>query len=399
MAKDIVTLPSALDTPEGRDLVREMLCEMAELTMRAEVDQLCGAGYGARSEGRTNSRNGYRERNWDTRAGEISLQIPRLRQGSYLPSFVEPRRTAEKALVSVIQEAYLQGVSTRAVDDLVKALGASGVSKSQVSRLCEEVEERVREFLSRPLEGEFPFVWLDATYLKVRDGGRIVSKAAVLAVGLSREGKKEVLGLKVGHSETESFWTEFLRSLLDRGLRGVKLVVSDCHAGLRKSIERCMGAQWQRCRVHFMRNVLSRVPKGRKEMVAALIRTAFAQESREAASSQWDLVAQGLEKDLPGVAQSMKEAKEDVLAHRAFPGELWGMLASNNGLERLNRELKRRADVVQIFPNDASVIRLMGAILMEQHDEWQVARKQVSAKCLTGEDTGNDALLARAAGG
>jgi transposase-like protein len=218
-----------------------MLAEMARMTMSTEVESLCGASYGSRSESRTNSRNGYRERNWDTRAGEIALQVPRLRQGTYLPSFLEPRRTAEKALVSVIQEAYLQGVSTRAVDDLVKALGASGVSRSQVSRLCEEVEVRVKEFLCRPLEGEFPYVWLDATYLKVRDGGRIVSKAAVIAIGLSSEGRREVLGLKVGHSETQEFWTEFLRSLLDRGLRGVRLVVSDCHAGLRRSTEKCMG--------------------------------------------------------------------------------------------------------------------------------------------------------------
>jgi len=399
MANEIVTLPLALDNPEGRDLVREMLAEMARMTMTCEVESLCGAGYGVRSEGRTNSRNGYRERSWDTRAGEIALQVPRLRQGTYLPSFVEPRRTAEKALVSVIQEAYLQGVSTRAVDDLVKALGASGVSRSQVSRLCEEVEVRVREFLGRPLEGEFPYVWLDATYLKVRDGGRIVSKAAVIAVGLSSEGRREVLGLKVGHSETQEFWTEFLRSLLDRGLRGVRLVVSDCHAGLRKAVERCMGCAWQRCRVHFMRNVLSRVTKGRKEMVAALVRTAFAQETLEAARTQWDQMEDGLAKDFAAVSDLMREAREDVLAHMAHPKELWPMLASNNGLERLNRELKRRADVVQIFPTENSVVRLMGAILMEQHDEWQVTRKQVSVKSLTGKDTKDDALLARGGGG
>ncbi|MGV3615492.1 MAG: IS256 family transposase [Fimbriimonas sp.] len=399
MAKEIVTLPPSLDNPEGRDLVREMLAEMARMTMSTEVENLCGASYGSRSESRTNSRNGYRERAWDTRAGEISLQVPRLRQGTYLPSFLEPRRTAEKALVSVIQEAYLQGVSTRAVDDLVKALGASGVSKSQVSRQCEEVEARVKEFLARPLEGEFPYVWLDATYLKVRDGGRIVSKAAVLAVGLSSEGRREVLGLKVGHSETQEFWTEFLRSLLDRGLRGVRLVVSDCHAGLRRSIERCMGCAWQRCRVHFMRNVLSKVTKGRKEMVAALVRTAFAQESLEAARVQWSQMEEGLAKDFAAVSELMREAREDVLAHMAHPKELWPMLASNNGLERLNRELKRRADVVQIFPNENSVVRLMGAILMEQHDEWQVTRKQVSVKSLTGRDTRDDALLARGGGG
>jgi putative transposase len=399
MATQSVSLPAVLDTPEGRDLVRDMLAFAAEQLMEAEVEARCGVPYGQRSELRKVSRNGYRERVWDTRAGRVELKIPKLREGSYLPSFVEPRRTAEKALMAVIQEAYLQGVSTRAVDDLVKALGAGGVSRSEVSRICAEVDGRVQEFLRRPLEGAFPFVWLDATYVKVRDGGRIVSKAIILAVGLSEEGKREVLGMKVGHAETEEFWKELLRELLDRGLRGVRLVTSDAHAGLKAAIAKCLGSQWQRCRVHFMRNLLAHVAQGKKELVAATVRTALAQPTQEEAKRQWREVSRALEPSFPKVTALMAEAQEDVLAYMAHPKEVWPMLASNNGLERLNRELKRRADVVQIFPNDNSVMRLAGAILLEQHDEWQVARKQVSAKCLTGKETKDDALLSRGAGG
>jgi transposase-like protein len=399
MADRSLTLPEFLESREGQDLVREMLSRMAGMVMDSEVGARCGAPHGQRSESRTNYRNGYRERHWDTRVGTIELQIPRLRQGSYFPSFLEPRRTAEKALIGVIQEAYLQGVSTRSVDDLVKALGASGVSRSEVSRLCSEVDERVREFLERPLEGFFPYVWLDGTYVKVRDGGRIVSKAAILAVGLSQEGRREVLGMKVGHAESEEFWTELLRSLLDRGLRGVKLVTSDAHAGLRQAISKCLCCSWQRCRVHLMRNLLAHVLKGKKELVAATVRTAFAQPNQNEACAQWRRVADGLRESFPKVASSMDEAEQSALAYMAYPRDLWPMLASNNGLERLNRELKRRTDVVQIFPNEQSVVRLAGAILMEQHDEWQVARKQVSAKCMTGKDTKDDAILARGAGG
>jgi transposase-like protein len=399
MADRSLTVPSVLDTEAGRDLVREMLAQMAQMVMDSEVGRACGAGHGERSGSRTNQRNGYRARSWDTRTGTIELQIPRLRQGSYLPSFLDPRRTAEKALAAVIQEAYLQGVSTRAVDDLVKALGASGVSRSEVSRLCAEVDDRVGEFLERPLEGTFPYVWLDATYVKVRDGGRIVSKAIVLAVGLSEEGKREVLGMKIGHAESEEFWTELIRSMLDRGLRGVKLVTSDAHAGLKKAISKCLSCSWQRCRVHLMRNLLAYVQKGKKEVVAATIRTAFVQPIQSEAIAQWRLVADGLRESFPKLADQMNEAEIDALAYMAYPQEIWPMLASNNGIERLNREIKRRTDVVQIFPNDQSVVRLAGAILMEQHDEWQVARKQVSAKCLTGKDTREDALLAKGAGG
>ena len=398
MANNSVALPEVFENDDGRDLVRRMLAQMASLVMETEVESRCNAGYGVRSEGRTNQRNGYRSRDWDTRAGMISLAIPKLRQGSYFPGFLEPRRRAEKALYSVIQEAYLQGVSTRAVDELVKALGASGVSKSEVSRLCEEVESHVQEFLSRPLEGEFPYVWLDGTYVKARDGGRIVSKAAIIAVGLSSEGKREILGMKVGHAESEEFWTELIRDMLRRGLKGVKQVTSDAHGGLTNSISKCLSCTWQRCRVHLMRNILAHVPKGGKGLAAATINTAFAQPNAEEAAKQWRQVADKLRAAFPKAAEIMDEAEAGALAHMQSPPELWPMTASNNGLERLNRELKRRADVVQIFPNVPSIVRLLGAILMEQHDEWQVARKQVSVKSLTGRDTKTDALLARGAG-
>lgn len=398
MADSSVTLPAVLDTDEGRDLVREMLAQMASLAMESEVEARCNAPLGKRSETRTVQRNGYRERDWDTRAGHIELQIPRLRKGSYFPTFLEPRRTAEKALVAVIQEAYLQGVSTRSVDDLVKALGASGVSKSQVSRLCVEVDERVNAFLERRLDGEFPYVWLDATYPRVRDGGHIVGKATVVAIGLNTDGRREVLGMKVGHAETEAFWSEFIKDMLSRGLKGVRLVTSDAHEGLRSAIARRLPCSWQRCRVHLMRNLLSYVPKGKKDLVAASVRTAFAQPTQAEAIQQWRTVADTLRSAFPKVSEIMDKAESDALAYMGFPPELWAMTASTNGLERLNRELKRRADVVQIFPNDNSVTRLLGAILMEQHDEWQVTRKQVSAKSLTGKDTKDDALLARGAG-
>lgn len=398
MADKSVSGLSVFDASGGTDLVRDMLAEMARQVMDAEVSRRCGADVHERSEERVNSRNGYRSRSWDTRAGEIRLQIPRTRTGSYFPSFLEPRRTMEKALVSVIQEAYLQGVSTRSVDDLVQALGGSGVSRSEVSRLCAEVHERVSEFLNRPLEGNFPYVWLDATYVKVRSGGRIVSKAAVIAIGMTEEGRKEVLGHKVGDAETETFWTEFVRSLRERGLKGVQLVVSDAHVGLKAAISKCLCCSWQRCRVHLMRNILSYVPRGRKEMVAAMVRTAFAQDDQESARTQWRSVSESLRSSYPSVSKLMDEAQEDALAFMAFDDSLWSKLASNNGLERLNREVKRRTDVVQIFPNDEAVVRLVGAILMEQHDEWQVCRRQASAEAITGKATKNDALLARGSG-
>ena len=282
-------------------------------------------------------RNGYRDRDWDTRAGRIALEIPKLRKGSYFPSFLEPRRTAEKALVAVIQEAYVHGVSTRSVDDLVKAMGAGGMSKSQVSRLCAEIDERVNAFLSRPLEGAWPYLWLDATYLKVREGGRIISKAVIIAVAVNEDGKREVLGVATGPSEAETFWTEFLRSLADRGLRGVKLVIADDHKGLRAAARRVFNATHQRCRIHWMRTA-----------VAAMLKTIFAQETRAEAEAQWEIVADALREKQPKLGALMDASRDDVLAYMSFPREHWTQIASTNPLERVNREVKRRADVIGV---------------------------------------------------
>jgi transposase-like protein len=319
-------------------------------------------------------RNGYRERDWDTRAGRIALEIPKLRRGSYFPSFLEPRRTAEKALVAVIQEAYVHGVSTRSVDDLVKAMGAGGMSKSQVSRLCAEIDERVNAFLTRPLEGAWPYLWLDATYVKVRQQGRIVSVAVIVAVAVNTDGRREVLGLEIGASEAETFWLAFLRKLTRRGLRGVKLVISDAHEGLKAAIAKVLNASWQRCRVHFMRNVLAHAGRNGRRVVAAFIATAFAQDDAAAARIQWRQVADQLRPKVPKLAAMMDEAEPDVLAYMAFPKDHRTKLHSTNPLERLNGEIKRRTDVVGIFPNEDAIIRLVGAILLEQNDEWAVQR-------------------------
>ena len=340
----------------------------AQRLLELEVVALTGAGDAERSPERTNQRNGYRERRWETRAGAVPLKIPKLRKGSYLPAFLEPRRAAEKALVAVIQEAYIQGVSTRSVDDLVKAMGMSGVSKSEVSRLCAELGERVNAFLARPLEGDWPCVWLGATYIKVRQCGRISSAAATLAVGANTEGRREVLGLRVGPSETESFRSEFLRSLTRRGLRGVRLVVCDATKGQagRGQSPRCDLAA---CRAHFMRNALSYVSKAQQPMVASDIRTAFAQEAESGAHQRWREVADSLRDRLPRLAKLMDDAEPDVLAHRAFHHDLWTKLHSSNPLERLNKEIKRRTHVVAIFHNEAAIIQLVGALLLEQNDE------------------------------
>src|SRR5262245_63028963 len=301
------------------DVLRQMVQFMAQRLMELDVEARCGAGYDEKTPERLNSRNGYRERTWDTRAGSVELKIPKLRQGSYFPEFMEPRRTAEKALTAVIQEAYVHGISTRSVDDLVKALGMSGVSKSQVSRLCAELDERVNAFLNRPIEGDWPYLWIDATYVKTREAGRIVSVAVIIAVAVSTEGMREVLGMAVGASEAEPFWTNFLRSLTRRGLRGVKLVISDDHEGLKAAVAKVLKASWQRCRVHFMRNVLVHVPKGQRQMVAALIRTVFAQESEADARRQWRAVADQLRERFPKIGALMDKSEADVLAHLAFP--------------------------------------------------------------------------------
>lgn len=383
MTEDKIALKALLEQASDADFLRDIIGFAAERMMALEVEALTGADYRARNPERSNSRNGYRERSWETRAGTVPLQIPKLRKGSYFPTFLEPRRTAEKALVAVIQEAYVQGISTRSVDDLVKAMGMSGISKSQVSRLCEEIDERVNAFLDRPLEGDWPFGWLDATYIKVRQSGRIVSVAVIVAVGVNNEGKREVLGLTVGVSEAETFWSEFLRSLTRRGLRGVKLVISDAHEGLKAAIAKVLGATWQRCRVHFMRNVLAHVGKGQQAMVASYIRTAFAQDTETAARAQWRKVADQLRPKLPKLAALMDDAEDDVLAHMAWPKDLRAKLHSTNPLERLNREIKRRTNVVGIFPNDDAIIRLVGALMLEQNDEWAVSRRYMTLEIVT----------------
>ena len=309
-----------------------------------------------------------------TRAGTVELRIPKLRKGSYFPGFLEPRRMAEKALTAVIQEAYVHGISTRSVDDLVKALGMDGISKSQVSRLCEELDERVHAFLDRPIEGDWPYLWIDATYVKVRQNGRIVSVAVIVAVGVNSDGRREVLGMDIGPSEAEPFWTAFLRKLTRRGLRGVKLVISDAHEGIKAAASKLLCATWQRCRVHFMRNALAHAGKSGRRVVSAFIGTAFAQETPEAASQQWRSVADQVRPKLPKLATLMDDAEPDVLAYMTFPGEHRAKLHSTNPIERLNGEIKRRTDVVGIFPNEAAITRLVGAILMEQSDEWAVQR-------------------------
>jgi putative transposase len=383
MTDERMALIELIEKGADADLIRDMLAFAAERLMNLEVEALTGAPAGVRSPERLTHRNGYRERAWDTRAGRIDLAIPRLRKGSYFPTFLEPRRTAEKALTAVIQEAYIQGISTRSVDDLVKAMGASGISKSQVSRLCEEIDERVNAFLARPIEGEWPYLWIDATYLKTREAGRIISTAVILAIGVNADGRREVLGVATGASEAEPFWTAFLRSLADRGLRGVKLVIADDHKGLRAAATRVFHASHQRCRVHWMRNAMAHLAPKQRPAVVAMLKTIFAQDTAEAAREQWASVADALRERCPKLVELMDRSREEVLVYMSFPREHWAQIASTNPLERLNGEIKRRADVVGIFPNDRAVVRLVGALMLEQNDEWAVSRRYMSLESLS----------------
>ncbi len=374
MTDDRIALREMLEKGSDATFLREMIGFAAQRLMELEVGEVTGAAHGERSPDRLVQRNGYRDRDWQTRAGTVELRIPKLRRGSYFPVFLEPRRTAEKALTAVIQEAYVQGISTRSVDDLVRAMGMEGISRSQVSRLCAEIDDRVRDFLARPIEGDWPYLWLDATYVKVREAGRIVPVAVTIAVGVNADGRREVLGMAVGSSEAEPFWLDFLRTLTRRGLAGVKLVISDAHEGLKAAVTKVLRATWQRCRVHFARNALAHAGKAQRRIVSAWIGTAYAQEDAAAAHAQWRTVADQLRPKVPKLATLMDAAEEDVLAYMHFPAAHRAKLHSTNPIERLNGEIKRRTDVVGIFPNEAAVIRLVGAILLEQSDEWATQR-------------------------
>jgi putative transposase len=370
------------DTP---DLVREMLGSFIQTLMGAEADAICGAGYGERIPERVNSRNGYRHRDFDTRAGTIDLAVPKLREGSYFPGWLlEPRRRAERALSQVVCQCYVEGVSTRRVDDVVKAMGIEGISRSQVSAMAKELDTMVEAFRSRPLDaGPYTYVWLDALLLKVREGGRVVNVATVIATGVNNEGKRESLGFDVITTEDGAGWTAFLRSLVARGLSGVALVVSDDHKGLKAAIEAVLvGATWQRCRTHFARNLLTRVPKASQGMVATLVRTIFEQPDHDSVWAQHARVVDQLTGRFPEAAMMLAGAAEDLLAFSTFPPEHWSAIRSNNPQERLNKEIRRRTDVVGIFPNRSAVVRLVGAVLSEQNDEWAVAIRYMGSESL-----------------
>jgi putative transposase len=382
MTDTTIALSELAEKGADADFIRQTLQHALQRLMEMDVETLCQAAYGERSDERINSRNGYRDRGYETRAGKVDLKIPKLRTGSYFPGFLEPRRTAEKALTAVIQEAYIQGISTRSVDDLVKAMGMTGVSKSQVSRLCEEIDERVQTFLNRPIEGDWPYLWIDATYVKSRQAGRVVSVAVIIAVAVNTDGVREILGVATGPSEAEPFWTDFLRGLTRRGLRGVKLVISDAHEGLKAAASKVLKTSWQRCRVHFIRNALAHAGKGQRQAVLAMINTIFVQETAEAASVQWRSVADQLRPKFPRLAAMMDDAEHEVLTFMTFPKAHRTQIHSTNPLERLNAEVKRRTNVIGIFPNDGAIIRLVGAMMLEQNDEWSLQRRYMQLEGL-----------------
>lgn len=370
------------DVKDG-DFMRETMSFILQKLMEAEVTARIGAEKYQRTEERNNQRNGTRSRPYETRLGTIDLKIPKLREGTYFPSFLEPRRMWEKALVNVIQEAYIHGVSTRKVDELVQALGLEGIDKSTVSRMSREIDEHVQQFIQRPLTLKYPYLWLDATFPKVREGGHVENMALIVAVGVNENGEREILGFDIGMSESGPFWTDFLRRLVGRGLKGVKLVISDAHEGLKGAIDEVLnGCAWQRCRVHFMRNVLCQVPKKQQGMVSAIVRTIFAAPDQKSAKEQLYTVVEQLKDRFPKAMEVLLGGCENVLQYMEFPHEHWAQLHSTNPLERLNREIRRRTDVVSIFPNRPSVLRLVGALLIEQHEEWQISRKYFSKESM-----------------
>jgi putative transposase len=375
-------LLDALRVGDGIDLVRTLAQWAAQQLIEAEATERIGAERYERADGRVTHRNGSRQRTLTTKAGDLELAIPKLRRGSFFPEILEPRRRIDQALYAVVMEAYVHGVSTRAVDDLVVAMGGCGISKSEVSRICAGLDERVDAFRNRTLgHTTFPYVYLDATYVNVRDDalGQVVSRAVVVATGITAQGGREVLGVDIGDSEDETFWARFLRSLRRRGLAGVRLVISDAHAGLKAAIRKCFsGSSWQRCRVHYARNLLATVPKAHAEMVSAAFRSIFALTDADEVTARWGEVTEMLRPRFPKTAESLDTARVDVLAFAAFPKDHWRKIWSNNPLERLNKEIKRRSNVVGIFPNDPAVIRLIGAVLADQHDEWAIARRYLA---------------------
>lgn len=376
---------------EHGDFVREAVALVARELMEAEVSVEVGAELGQVSSERMTHRNGYRARPWETRVGEIELLVPKKRQGpAYFPSFLEPRRRSEQAIVAVVLEAYVNGVSTRKVDRLVEQLGIAGMSKDRVSALCRNLDEQVQVFRERPLEGSYPYLWLDAKHVKVRCGGHVRSKALVIAYGVHESGIREVIGLDLGEIESEAFWVEFLRSLRARGLQGVRLAISDQHEGLKHAIERVLACPWQRCTVHFVRNMHQHCRPSQRGLVSAALRELFQAESGEQARERLGQVTERLEPTVPKVCSLLEDAEEDLLAFYAFPAGHWSKLRSTNPLERVNREIGRRSDVVGIFPNDTSVIRLAGALLIEQNDEWLVCRRYLSAESMNLLDAVKD---------
>jgi putative transposase len=378
---------------EHADVIRESVRAVAQEMMEAEVSELIGAERGERTEDRATHRNGYRSRRWDTRAGEIELQIPKLRQGSYFPSFLQPRKRSEQALVAVVQQAYVCGVSTRRVDQLVESLGLR-ISRSEVSRIAGLLDEQVQAFRERPLEGRYPYLFVDAKVEKVRDGGRVVRKAVVVAHAVHETGRREIIGLDVGEAETEAFWREFLRSLVARGLVGVQLAISDAHPGLKAALAQVLGAPWQRCTVHFLRDLRGHVRKDQHDALGALIRSLFTAGSMDEARARLRDAVDQLEAKLPKIAGLLESAEDDVLAFYAFPAAHWPKLRSTNPLERFNREIGRRTDVVGIFPDDASVIRLVSMLAIEANDEWLVGRSYISRQSMAGlYDNANRATI------